>query len=329
VIVGSDRTTLTGDVANKIGTYLKALAAADNGVPFYAALPSTTIDWTLTDGVAQIPIEQRNADEVAIMEGLLDGEAHEFRILPESSPVANYGFDVTPARLVTGLITERGVCKATKAGILSLFPEKAPVQEGYIKFQCNWEKEPVDLPEGLLLSMNSARQKLRDLGLIGVYPDGIGFGNISVRNADGTSFYITGSATGELPELDSQHYALVTEYDISGNVLSCKGLTKASAESLTHAAFYEAVPEAGAVVHVHCRWLWEKLLHQFATTPADIEYGTPEMALAVGDLAQKANSHSDKIVVMGGHPEGIIAFGETLEEATSLIINILKQYKND
>ncbi len=124
VIVGSDRTTLNGDVANKIGTYLKALAAADNGVPFYAALPSTTIDWSLNNGVAEIPIEQRDGREVSMMEGLLNNEVHEFRILPEKSPVANYGFDVTPARLVTGLITERGICKATREDILDLFPEK-------------------------------------------------------------------------------------------------------------------------------------------------------------------------------------------------------------
>ncbi len=125
VIVGSDRTTLNGDVANKIGTYLKALAAADNRVPFYAALPSTTIDWNLNDGIADIPIEQRDGREVWMMEGLLNNEVHEFRILPEKSPVANYGFDVTPARLVTGLITERGVCKATRKGILELFPERS------------------------------------------------------------------------------------------------------------------------------------------------------------------------------------------------------------
>lgn len=124
VIVGSDRTTLKGDVANKIGTYLKALAAADNGIPFYVALPSTTIDWKLSDGLSEIPIEQRDEREVSMMEGLLGNKVHEFRILPEKSPVANYGFDVTPARLVTGLITERGVCKADKESILKLFPEK-------------------------------------------------------------------------------------------------------------------------------------------------------------------------------------------------------------
>lgn len=124
VIVGSDRTTLNGDVANKIGTYLKALAAADNGIPFYVALPSTTIDWSLNNGLSEIPIEQRDGREVSIMEGLLENKVQEFRIIPEKSPVANYGFDVTPARLVTGLITERGVCKASRESILNLFPEK-------------------------------------------------------------------------------------------------------------------------------------------------------------------------------------------------------------
>jgi methylthioribose-1-phosphate isomerase len=123
VIVGSDRTTRTGDVANKIGTYLKALAARDNGIPFYVALPSSTIDWELRDGIAEIPIEERNPEEVGFMTGALkgSGEIGEIRILPEESPAANIAFDITPARLVTGLITERGICGATEEGIASLF----------------------------------------------------------------------------------------------------------------------------------------------------------------------------------------------------------------
>ncbi len=126
-IVGTDRTTRTGDVCNKIGTYLKALAARDNRVPFYVALPSSTIDWRLRDGVAEIPIEQRSADEVAWMSGQTrDGRIETVQVTPRGSPVANYAFDVTPARLVTGLITERGLCPATEAGLLSLFP--APAQ---------------------------------------------------------------------------------------------------------------------------------------------------------------------------------------------------------
>ena len=124
VIVGSDRTTVRGDVANKIGTYLKALAANDNAVPFYAALPSSTFDWELEDGVKEIPIEQRNAEEVSQIEGWDGTQIQMVQLIPEKSAVANFGFDVTPARLVTGLITERGVCRADKQSILKLFPEK-------------------------------------------------------------------------------------------------------------------------------------------------------------------------------------------------------------
>ncbi len=126
VIVGTDRTTAQGDVCNKIGTYLKALAAADNGVPFYVALPSPTIDWTVSDGLREIPIEERSGDEVSYVWGkTTSGEIAQVRISPEATPAANPAFDVTPARLITGLITERGVAKASRAGLAALFPERA------------------------------------------------------------------------------------------------------------------------------------------------------------------------------------------------------------
>jgi methylthioribose-1-phosphate isomerase len=122
-IVGTDRTTRTGDVCNKIGTYLKALAAKDNGVPFYVALPSTTIDWTISNGVQEVPIEKRSPEELTLVSGrTADGRIERVRITPEGSPAANYAFDVTPARLVTGLITERGVAEASAAGLAALFP---------------------------------------------------------------------------------------------------------------------------------------------------------------------------------------------------------------
>jgi methylthioribose-1-phosphate isomerase len=125
-IVGTDRTTATGDVANKIGTYLKALSAHDNGVPFYVALPSPTIDWTLSDGIGQIPIEERSGLEVSHITGqTAEGTLATVRVIPEGSPVANYAFDVTPARLVSGLITERGVAAASREGLAKLFPERA------------------------------------------------------------------------------------------------------------------------------------------------------------------------------------------------------------
>ena len=126
-IVGSDRTTYTGDVANKIGTYLKALAAKDNNVPFYVALPGSTFDWTLRDGIKEIPIEQRSDHEVKYIAGQHEGTRKEVLLTPPDSPAANYAFDVTPARLVTGLITERGVAEANERSIFNLYPEFAPI----------------------------------------------------------------------------------------------------------------------------------------------------------------------------------------------------------
>ena len=127
VITGADRVTRTGDAANKIGTYLKAAAARDCGVPFFVALPSSTFDWTLRDGLREIPIEERSDGEVTHLSGLLEGRTEEtpIRLFPQGSPAANPAFDVTPARLISGLITERGLCPASEAGIGMLFPERA------------------------------------------------------------------------------------------------------------------------------------------------------------------------------------------------------------
>jgi methylthioribose-1-phosphate isomerase len=121
-IVGADRTTFTGDTANKIGTYLKALAAKDNNVPFYVALPSSTLDWNLSEG-KNILIEERSEEEVKFVEGLQEGKTTRVLVAPKESPAKNYAFDVTPARLITGLITERGICKASEESIKELFPE--------------------------------------------------------------------------------------------------------------------------------------------------------------------------------------------------------------
>ena len=124
VIVGSDRTTRTGDVANKIGTYLKALAAFDNSIPFYCALPSSSIDFNISDGFKEIVIEERNPEEVTNVSGFADGKIQTVRICPEDTTAANYGFDITPARLITGLITEKGICRATEKDIKEMFSDK-------------------------------------------------------------------------------------------------------------------------------------------------------------------------------------------------------------
>jgi methylthioribose-1-phosphate isomerase len=124
VIVGSDRTTRTGDTANKTGTYLKALAAFDNNIPFYTALPSTSIDFSISDGMKEIVVEERNAEEVTTISGFADGRIQSVRICPEDAAAANYAFDITPARLISGLITEKGICKATEKDIKEMFSEK-------------------------------------------------------------------------------------------------------------------------------------------------------------------------------------------------------------
>ena len=200
--------------------------------------------------------------------------------------------------------------------------------EGYIKFQCNWAKQEIQVSDELFLVMGKERSRLYVLGLVGVYPDGIGFGNLSVRT-EKCSFVITGSATGQFAALNLSHYAVVSAYSFTGNSIACKGLTKASAESLTHAAIYDVLPEVGAVVHIHCLWLWEKLLNNYASTSGEIEYGTPEMAYAVQALASRLNMKEEKIIVMGGHREGILAFGHDLGEATSQVINIYNRYIHD
>ncbi|MDQ3072671.1 MAG: S-methyl-5-thioribose-1-phosphate isomerase [Bacteroidota bacterium] len=124
VFVGTDRTTRQGDVANKIGTYLKALAAKDNDVPFYVAVPSSSIDWNMADGIKEIPIEERDENEVKFIQGWYDGKMQTVQLAPNESKAANYGFDVTPSRLITGLITEKGICQANETGLRKLFPDK-------------------------------------------------------------------------------------------------------------------------------------------------------------------------------------------------------------
>ena len=124
VIVGCDRLALNGDAANKIGTYLKALAADDNNIPFYVAVPSSSIDWLISDGLTEIPIEERNQDEIMYIQGISNGQLEKVLITDPGSKISNYAFDVTPARLITGLITEKGICKPEKNSILELFPEK-------------------------------------------------------------------------------------------------------------------------------------------------------------------------------------------------------------
>ncbi len=319
VIVGADRVTRTGYAANKIGTYLKALAARDNGVPFYVALPSSTFDWSMDDGVREIPIEERGGEEVTHLDGWRGRERWELRTAPRGTRAANYGFDVTPPRLITGLITERGVCAASARGIRALFPPRpggasavAP-PASYLKFHCT--RAPGAPTAAQTRDLRRVRRLLRARKWIGVLPDGVGYGNLSRRVGRGRRFIVSGTATGGLPTLSPADFVTVERYDLGRNRVWCRGARDASAESLTHAAVYEADPRIGAVIHAHDRALWDRLLKSDQPrTPPEAEYGTPAIARAVRQ-AVRATRHTSGVVVMAGHAEGLIAFGSTLDEA--------------
>lgn len=203
------------------------------------------------------------------------------------------------------------------------------MHEGSIRFNCLWEKKEILLPEETYLQLEDSRSTLYDLGLIGSYPDGIGYGNLSQRISGGDFFYISASGTGTKRRLAASDYSMVTSFSIPDNRLSCRGLAQASSESMTHAALYKALPMAHAVVHIHCLWLWEKLLYNYPATSPRIEYGTPEMAEAVGRLATEMIDNKEQIIVMAGHREGILAFGNNLKEVTQLLVKLYKRYKDD
>lgn len=192
--------------------------------------------------------------------------------------------------------------------------------KGYVKYRCNWEKtEPID--ECRILELNKWRDRLYALGLIGAYDNGVGFGNISVRDADSDSFLTTGTATGTLAKLDGAHYAEVIAFDIPRNTLTCRGPIQASSESMTHGAVYVAAPAIKAVIHVHNHKLWGALLGKVPTTSKDAEYGTPEIADEVCRLFRETDVKDNKIIVLGGHEEGILTFGSNLDQAGSVILD--------
>ena len=192
--------------------------------------------------------------------------------------------------------------------------------EGYIKFNLNWTEKEFNFSDQEFNLINSYRTKLFELNLIGAYPNGIGFGNISIRT-NNNEFIISGSATGNFKKLEKKHYSLVTNFDIKNNQVTSKGLTKASSESLSHAAIYMSNKDINSVIHIHNQKMWDKYLNNLPTTNKKAEFGTPELAFEI----QKKIENSNGIIIMGGHPEGIISYGQTIEEAYNLL---LKYYNN-
>jgi L-ribulose-5-phosphate 4-epimerase len=194
--------------------------------------------------------------------------------------------------------------------------------EGVIKFRCEWLDEPLSLDLDAVEDLFRWRDALWERELVGALPDGIGYGNLSVRleEAGREAFLITGSGTGGMPKLSVDHLAVVTEYSTERNWLRCRGGTRASSESLTHAAIYEGCPHVVGVIHIHSSALWNRHLGKLPTTPQGIEYGTPEMAAALHDLAVEIDPERPGVVVMGGHPDGLMVFGTDLDAAGSRVL---------
>ncbi len=181
--------------------------------------------------------------------------------------------------------------------------------EGYIKFNCDWDRESIIEVDGFS-SLNRIRTALWDMGLIGVYDTGIGYGNISMR-VDGEVFLITGSRTGAKRQLSIDDYSLVVDFDISKNYVHCRGLVEASSESMTHAAIYRANELARLVVHVHSSRMWEFLRGQLPTTSEDAEFGTPQIAMEVSRIARQLQGEFG-IIVLGGHKDGLLFYSSQL-----------------
>ena len=198
------------------------------------------------------------------------------------------------------------------------------IDEGYVKYTSHWTEGPP--PDAAIVDLlETWRAPLYSAGLIGHYEDlGVGYGNISVRHGARGQFVISGTQTGHLSRTGRDHYSLVTNYDIDANDVSCVGAVQASSESLTHAAIYEVDPGINAIVHVHSRLLWNRLLNRVPTTNADVAYGTPEMAREFARLYRDTDFASTGIAVMGGHDEGIISIGHSLEQAARRVLDIAR-----
>ena len=205
------------------------------------------------------------------------------------------------------------------------------IEEGYIKYRCYWTKKAA-VTEKEIKTLNLWRGKLYRSGLIGQYDDGIGFGNISCRMADSAfdsntskntqkpEFIISGTQTGGIKQLTARHYTKVSDFDWQENYVTCVGAIKASSESLTHGALYAANPEINGVIHIHDLALWQKLLDKVPTTNPNCAYGTPQMAEEIIELCQQRECQQQKIIVMSGHREGILAFGSNLAEAGEVLL---------
>jgi L-ribulose-5-phosphate 4-epimerase len=196
------------------------------------------------------------------------------------------------------------------------------MDEGVVKYRCDWEEaDPV--AAGNIAVLMTWRERLHSWGLIGVYENGIGFGNVSVRLGNSCQFVISGTQTAHLRDLGPESYCTVTEFNLEQNFLGCRGPVQASSESLTHAALYLQREDVGGIIHVHNPKLWQQLLFKIPTTRKEIPYGTPQMALEMFRLFEEEDLAERKILAMAGHEDGIICFGSTLDEAGKVLSAVI------
>lgn len=196
---------------------------------------------------------------------------------------------------------------------------------GAVKFNCHWSQSGPVISDEQYEIINYWREILYNMDLIGAYENGVGFGNISMRIRGTNQFVITGSATGEMPELEPGHYVKVVSFNIDDNAVQCVGPLKASSESLTHAAIYMADPGANAVIHVHSIDLWNELIHVVPTTNPGMDYGTAGLAKDVARLFTESDAIEKRIIVMAGDRAGILTFGNDMDEAVNILMDYLKK----
>jgi len=196
--------------------------------------------------------------------------------------------------------------------------------DGYIKFNCNWQKTGPVVPEDSFTVLNDWRNTMFRLNLIGAYTNGIGYGNISMRVPKSNQFFISGSATGNFEKSVPGHYALVTSFNFKENSVTCTGPVKASSESLSHAAIYESKKNINAVIHIHHLQMWEQLLTQEPATSYESQFGTPEIAIEIKKLVLKQET-STGVIVMAGHKEGVLFYGQDLQKTGLLITEYYKK----
>jgi len=197
--------------------------------------------------------------------------------------------------------------------------------EGVVKFNCHWTQTGSVISDEQFEIINYWREILYNMDLIGAYENGVGFGNISMRIKGGNQFFITGSSTGEIPELEPSHYIKVSSFNIDDNAVQCVGSLKASSESLTHAAIYSVDPGANAVIHVHSTELWNELIYKVPTTNPSMDYGTIGLAKDILRLFKESDVYEKRIIIMSGDRSGILTFGNDMDEAVNVLLEYLKK----